>query len=98
MKTYRYSKNRLILCAAVVLSLCFCLSAFAEAGTLFPWLDDYTLDVALVSTDPKVVNDPDAPSDGIVVMVKLISPYEMMLTEDIDTHSDEIRFRDADGD
>lgn len=98
MKTYRYSKKRLILCAALVLSICFCLSAFAEAGTLFPWLDDYTLDVALVSTDPKVVNDPDAPSDGTVVMVKLISPYGMMSTEDIDTHSEEIRFRDADGD
>ena len=54
--------------------------------------------MALVSTDPKVVNDPDAPSDGTVVMVKLISPYGMMSTEDIDTHSEEIRFRDADGD
>ncbi|MEA5015062.1 MAG: hypothetical protein VB099_10925 [Candidatus Limiplasma sp.] len=98
MKTHRFGSKRLILCAALVLSFCLRLDAFAEAGILFPWLDDYTLDVALVSTDPEAVNVPDAPTDGVMVMVKLISPYGTLKTEDIETHCEEIRFRDADSD
>jgi len=98
MKPFRFYTSRSILCAVLMLSVCICLSAFAETDTLFPWLDNYTLDVALVSTDPAVVNDSDAPSDGTVVLVKLISPYGLIQTEDIETHSEEIRFRDADND
>ncbi|NLV59442.1 MAG: hypothetical protein GXY67_11850 [Clostridiales bacterium] len=97
MKATLHIKKGLAWFLTFLLALSLTLGAMAESGTIFPWLS-YTLDVALVSTDPETVNDPDAPSDGTVVMVKLISPYGMISTEDIDTHSEEIRFRDADGD
>lgn len=95
-KTLRANKG-LVWFLTLLLALSLTLGAMAEPGTIFPWLEDYTLDVALVTTDPEAVNDPDAPTDGTIVMVQLISPYGTISVEDIEAHCEEIRFRDADG-
>lgn len=97
MKATLHNQKRPAWFLTFLLVLSLTLGAMAEAGTIFPWLS-YTLDVALVSTDAKFVDDPDAPDDGAVVMVKLISTYGTISIEDILSHSKEITFRDAHGD
>jgi hypothetical protein len=80
----------------LVLSLCLCFGAMAESGTIFPWLT-YTLDVALVTADPEVVDIKDTPGGGAMVMVKLVSDYGTIQTDDIKVHSEAITLRDKDG-
>jgi len=96
MKTIRHTHNGLLWLFVLVLSLCLCFGAIAESGTIFPWLT-YTLDVALVTADPEVVDFKDAPSDGAMVMVKLVSDYGTIQTDDIKEHSEAITLRDKDG-
>ena len=97
MNTIRHTHNGLLWLFVLVLSLCLCFGAIAEYGTIFPWLT-YTLDVALVTADPEVVDFRDAPSDGAMVMVKLVSDYGTIQTDDIKEHSEDIKLRDVDGD
>jgi hypothetical protein len=82
-----------------VFLLVFSLSmgALAEPGTIFPWLA-CTMDVALVTADPELVEYRDAPSDGIMAMVKLVSLSGGMKTDDIKANCHQIIFRDGHGD
>ena len=72
-------------------------SALAEAGTIFPWFQ-YTLDVALVTADPEVVNYRDAPKDAVTVLVKLVSVSGTIQMADIKEKCFDICLRDGDGD
>ncbi len=82
---------------ALLLALCLSLGALAEAGTIFPWLT-YTLDVALVTADPELVDFQDAPDGGVMVMVKLVPLSGTVKAADIREKSFDISLRDGNGD
>ena len=95
MKRKKNECRGLILAAALL--LCgLCVGALAEEGTPFPWRT-YTLDVALVSTDPAIVSVKDAPTDGPLLLVKLAPTAGTLRTEDIENYCEEIALRDKDG-
>ncbi len=95
MKRKKNERLGLTLTAALLLC-CLCLYALAEEGAPFLWRT-YTLNVALVSTDPAIVSVKDAPTDGPVVLVKLVPTAGTMRTEDIKNYCEEIALRDKDG-
>lgn len=97
MKTTLRSTKALAGFLALLLALSLALGAPAESGTIFPWLS-YTLDVALVTTDPELVAVQNMPKDGTLVLVKLISPDGGIKTEDIKENYNTISFRDGKGD
>lgn len=85
-----------LLSLILALLLLFSLSALAEPGTIFPWRQ-YTLDVTLVTTDPAIIQMPNAPTGGTLVMVRLTPLSGTVLAEDVKAFVGDFAFRDGDG-
>lgn len=78
--------KRLAWLLILLAALSFATGTLAESGTTFSWLN-YTINVALVTADPKVVDHRDTPSGGKMIMVKLACADGTIKTEDIKEHS-----------
>ncbi len=99
MMASKLTRSRFMMVTAILLGFLLSLlgASTAKAGTIFPWLD-YTLDVAVVSTDPTLIDIKDVPGEGLMLLVKVITIDQRIKTDDIKSDSKGFVLRDGEGD